>query len=341
MPKKSHQQAIGRLLEILKRLPTRGAGISAKELTDWLIDEGFEVSKRTVERDLSALAVHFQLVYNDKSIPYGWRWMSDAVTEFPALTVADAMSLHLVEDLLAPLLPAALLDSLRPRFYQARKKLDSLSKEHPNSRWLDKVRHVSPTLPLLPPQIAEGVMESVQEGLLADRQLEIEYQRPGDEVAQVLRLHPLGLVQRGPVTYLVATAFSYTDVRLYAVHRIGRVKVLEQPSQRPEGFSLDDYIAQGALQFGNGETIRLVARVSPWLADILTETPLTAEQRLEPDGQEFRLTATINDSWQLRWWVLSQGQGITVLEPEALKRDIVDELKRTQLNYKRLSRSAK
>jgi len=113
MPKKSHHQAIGRLLEILKRLPTRGAGISARELTDWLSDEGFEVSKRTVERDLSALAVHFQLVYNDKSVPYGWRWMSDAVAEFPALTVADAMSLHLVEDLLAPLLPAALLDSLR------------------------------------------------------------------------------------------------------------------------------------------------------------------------------------------------------------------------------------
>mgnify|MGYP002663411098 CR=1 FL=1 len=125
MPKKSHHQAIGRLLEILKRLPTRGAGISARELTDWLTDEGFEVSKRTVERDLSALAVHFQLVYNDKSVPYGWRWMRDAVAGFPALTVADAMSLHLVEDLLAPLLPAALLDSLRPRFRQARKKRPS------------------------------------------------------------------------------------------------------------------------------------------------------------------------------------------------------------------------
>ena len=333
MPKKSHHQAIGRLLEILKRLPTRGAGISAKELTDWLIDEGFEVSKRTVERDLSALAVHFQLVYNDKSIPYGWRWMSDAVTEFPALTVADAMSLHLVEDLLTPLLPAALLDSLRPRFQQARTKLDSLSKDHPNSRWLDKVRHVQPTLPLLPPTIAEGVLETVQEGLLTDRQLEIEYQRSGDEEVQSLRLHPLGLVQRGPVTYLVATAFTYTDVRLYAVHRIGQVKVLAQPSRRPEGFSLDAYIAQGALQFGNGEMIRLVARVSPWLADILTETPLAADQELKRVGEEFHLTATINDSWQLRWWILSQGQGITVLEPKALRKEIAGELQNTLASY--------
>ena len=333
MPKKSHHQAIGRLLEILKRLPTRGPGISARELTDWLTDEGFEVSKRTVERDLSALAVHFQLVYNDKSVPYGWRWMSDAVAEFPALTVADAMSLHLVEDLLAPLLPAALLDSLRPRFRQARKKLDSLSKEHPNSRWLDKVRHVPPTLPLLPPKIVEGVLATVQEGLLTDRQLEIGYQRPGDEEAMTLRLHPLGLVQRGPVTYLVATAFTYTDVRLYAVHRITGASVQPEPAHRPDGFSLDEYIAQGALQFGDGRTIRLVARVSPWLADILTETPLTADQRLERIGEEVRLTATITDSWQLRWWILSQGQGITVLEPEALRKEIGGELRKCLANY--------
>ena len=333
MPKKSHHQAIGRLLEILKRLPTRGPGISARELTDWLTDEGFEVSKRTVERDLSALAVHFQLVYNDKSVPYGWRWMSDAVTEFPALTVADAMSLHLVEDLLAPLLPAALLDSLRPRFRQARKKLDSLSKEHPNSRWLDKVRHVPPTLPLLPPKIVEGVLATVQEGLLTDRQLEIGYQRPGDEEAMTLRLHPLGLVQRGPVTYLVATAYTYTDVRLYAVHRITGASVQPEPAHRPDGFSLDDYIAQGALQFGDGRTIQLKARVSPWLADILTETPLTADQQLEPVGEELRLTATITDSWQLRWWILSQGQGITVLEPEALRKEIGGELRKCLANY--------
>ena len=190
-----------------------------------------------------------------------------------------------------------------------------------------------PTLPLLPPKIVDGVLATVQEGLLTDRQLEIAYQRPGDEEAMALRLHPLGLVQRGPVTYLVATAFTYTDVRLYAVHRITGASVQAEPAHRPDGFSLDDYIAQGALQFGDGRTIRLKARVSPWLADILTETPLTADQRLEPVGEEFRLTATITDSWQLRWWILSQGAGITVLEPEALRKEIGGELRKCLANY--------
>ena len=173
----------------------------------------------------------------------------------------------------------------------------------------------------------------VNKGLLPDRQMEIAYQRPGDEEAMALRLHPLGLVQRGPVTYLVATAFTYTDVRLYAVHRITGASVQAEPAHRPDGFSLDDYIAQGALQFGDGRTIRLVARVSPWLADILTETPLTEDQQLEPVGEVLRLTATITDSWQLRWWILSQGQGITVLEPEELRKYIIRELKNGLKGY--------
>ena len=333
MAKKSHHQIISRLLEILKRLPTRGSGISAGELTAWLKQEGFEVSKRTVERDLNALATHFQLIYNDTSIPYGWRWMDHAITEFPALTMADAMSLQLVEEYLAPLLPAALLESLKPRFQQAKKKLAVLSGQQPNSRWLDKVRHVPPTLPLLPPRMADGILRIVQEALLADRELEVAYIRLGDDAHQSLCLHPLGLVQRGPITYLVATAFTYQDVRLYAVHRIQEAKMLEQPSRPLQGFSLDDYIARGGFQFSDGADIELIADVSQRLADILVETPLAADQRLEQEGQSFRVTATIKDSWQLRWWILSQGAAITVLGPAFLREQIIDELQRSLQAY--------
>ena len=334
MSKIPYHQAIGRLLEILKKLPARGAGISARELTEWLHDEGFEVSKRTVERDLNALAAHFQVIYNDRSTPYGWRWMDDAVADLPALTLADALSLRLVEEQLAPLLPAALLASLQPRFRQARRKLDSLAGQHPGSRWPDKVRSVAPALPLQPPRFADGVLETVQEALLFDRQLEVSYRRPGEDEPLALTLHPLALVQRGPVTYLVATAFTYTDVRLYAVHRIAEARCLDAPSHRPEGFSLDDYIARGGLQFGDGAMLTLEARVAPWLAEILTETPLAEDQQLVPAGEDFRLTATVADSWQLRWWILSQGSGLTVLKPDILKREINHEIETTLKMYK-------
>ncbi len=333
MPTNSHHDAIARLLAILKKIPRKSPGISAREMMIWLNDEGYECSKRTVERDLDVLASHFPLFYEEEKSPYKWQWMPEAAPEFPGLTLADAISLHLVEDLLRPLLPVAVLESLRPHFQQAQKKLEALAETTPNARWIDKVRHVSPTLPLLPPKIADGVLETVQDALLADLQLEVAYQRPDAEEPQTMCLHPLGLVQRGPVTYLVATAFDYTDARIYAVHRIREANKLSEPAHRPEGFSLDEYIRSGALQFGNGETIQLVARVSEWLAGILSETPLSSDQRLEKTGQEYQVTASLDDTWQLCWWILAQGDAITVIEPEELRQEIAKELRRAARRY--------
>lgn len=341
MPKNTHYAAISRLIKILKKLPSRGAGITARELADWLRDEGYDVNKRTVERDLTELAVHFPLYCNDKSKPYGWVWASDSAPDLPAVDLPEAMSLHLVEVLLQHLLPKAILESLAPRFRQARKKLNALADTNPNARWLDKVRYVSPALPLLPPKIAEGVLDTVQDCLLQDLQIDVDYQRLEAEATQTFRLHPLGLVHRGPVTYLVATIFNYTDVRLLAVHRMRAVKKIEEAAQRPEGFSLDEYIGHGALHFGNGKAFYMKAKVEDWLAAILSETPLAEDQQMEDVGHEFLITATVEDTWQLRWWIMSQGAGIVVLEPVELREEIVVMLERTMKGYKRKLKSGK
>lgn len=322
MPKASHHQAVARQWEILKRLPRRSPGVTARQLADVLAEHGFVVTKRTIERDLQELSSLFPLVCNDKGTPYGWHWMEGEGLDLPGLTVADAVSLRLVEDMLRPLLPGAMLDALVPRFRLAAAKLDALSAENSGAGWADKVRHVPPALPMLPPVISAGVLDTVQTALLHDRQLDVSYRSAGADGGHPLRLHPLGLVQRGPVTYLVATAFGYTDVRLYAVHRIQAATITDDPVARPERFGLDDYLAGGALQFGTGATLRLEARVSDELAAILEETPLVADQAILRGPESALLTATVPDSWQLRWWILSQGSALEVLLPVGLRKEI-------------------
>ena len=82
----------------------------------------------------------------------------------------------------------------------------------------------------------------------------------------------------------------------------------------------------GALQFGNGETIRMEARVKDWLARILEETPLSADQTQERDDEGGRVVATVLNTPQLHWWILSQGAGIEVLAPPSLRTAIADKL---------------
>lgn len=326
MPAKTHQ-AIARQWQLLKLLPTRrGREKTARQLAEALAQEGFEVTKRTVERDLNELTVLFPLYCNDKSSPWGWRWADEAHCDLPSLSVSEALSLRLLEDFLRPVLPATLLASMGARFALAKRKLENLEGQR-LARWADKVRVVTPALQLLPPRIEPAAQEAVHEALLADEQVEVLYQSPNKEQANAMELHPLGLIQRGPVTYLVATAFDYVDVRLYAMHRIKEAKRLGKPCRRPENFSLDAYLSTGVSDFGDGEHIRFKAVVSDSLAARLRETPLSEDMELMEQADGCLLTCSLIASWQLHWWILSQGSEIEVRAPKELRKRIAEQLR--------------
>ena len=296
MPKSAVHNAIARQWELLKSLPTRGSGITAAGLTERLRDAGFKVTKRSVERDLIELSGLFAIRCNDATKPYGWLWMQDHALDLPGLDFTEAISLVLVEELLRKLAPVSLLRVLEPKFKQARQKLGSFPGNR-YTQWTDRVRYVPSSLPFISPKVEPRVLETVQEAILQQRQLRLRYSGPDDPGARERTLHPLAFVQGGPVAYLVATAFGYSDPRLYALHRMISVQMTKEPSNRPEGFSLDAFLAEGGMQFGDAGVIRLEAVVSKKLACYLAESPLTKDQELIPKGEgRHLLTATIKDS---------------------------------------------
>lgn len=336
MPRNSDLNAVARQWEMLQLLPKKPPGITSSELQKKLDNRGYLVVKRTVERDLQALSEAFPILCNDKGKPFGWYWNPDESANLPGITLAEALSLRLVEDLLKPLLPRAILNSLQAQFNLAQAKLASLETENTTANWQNKVRHVSPTLPLLPPKLDENILETVQQALLNDKQLDVDYHgRYTDQPAWRI-LHPLAMVQRGTLTYLIATAFRYQDVRLYALHRFCRATMLDEPVHRPEEFDIDAYIAAGHLHFGDDDCgpIKLKAWVSLDMASYLEESRLSEDQTLikdETDG--YLLSATVQDSWQLEWWIKSMGSGIVVMEPIELKKAILSDLKEVLTKY--------
>jgi len=331
MPQDNRRNTIARQWELLRLLPSKGPGRTARELTGALADLGFDVSKRTVERDLRDLSVIFPLCRNDHGIPHGWYWMPGEHPNIPALPLSEALSLILLEEHLRPLLPTSLIKALEPQFRHARSKLDAMSDSSPLARWINKVRNVQPSLPLCPPVIDETILEMVQQALLDERQIAVDYDAPSGR--KELQLHPLALVQRGPVSYLVATAWDYPDLRLYALHRIRSARTTEASLNRPKDFDLDTYIEQGALHFSTGSVLCLRAKVSEELARILEETPLSSDMKLQRKGNDRVITANLPDSWQLRWWLLSQGPDITVLSPDFLRDEIARMLEQARSNY--------
>lgn len=326
----SIRRTMARQWEILKLLPHRGPGTTYGELTQKLRDSGYHVTKRTVERDLKTLSDVFPLCCNDKSTPFGWYWMPGSSSDLPGITMAEALTLQLVEGSIRPLIPASMLSALESRFTQARNKLKALKNEVASADWINKTAIVLPAMSLRTPSIDPDVLESVQKGLLYDRQLHCSYYSADKDKLHELTLNPLGLVQRGQITYLVAIVSGFEDIRIYAMHRFQQVDVLNTAVEKPADFDLQSYISTGAFEFGAPKPIELVAWVNDNLARLLTETPLSEDMRLEvlePTTGGARLTATVNDTWELRWWILSQAGSLRVEAPEGLRNEIVRELR--------------
>ena len=104
--------------------------------------------------------------------------------------------------------------------------------------------------------------------------------------------------------------------------------------KRPKGFSWKQFIDDGGMGFGEATPINLVARVSPMLARELEETKLSAQQKIRPDGDWFRIEATVQDTWQLRWWLLSKALDLIVEEPTELRTAMLQRLEAALEAYK-------
>jgi predicted DNA-binding transcriptional regulator YafY len=322
----SQNDTLLRQLAMLRYIPQHPRQTTARELTERVEAEGFVVSKRTVERDLLTLSEIFPLLSNERSRPYGWSWSKDAEAfALPGMSPLQALTLELAHEHLAALLPASLLDTLTPYFKCAEGVLASGDGVKKLASWRKKVAIVPPNQPLIPPNYPEEIIEAVHSALLSEHQLQISYASREQGETKTYCVHPLGIVQRGAVTYLVATLNDYTDIRLLAVHRIQSAEVLDEPVKKPKIFDLAKYISQGAFGFGGSDEIKLVVRFTAPAVEHQRETPLSLNQQIEPDKAGWmRVRATVPDTAQLRWWILGFGDQVEVLEPASLREEFVN-----------------
>ena len=333
MPSAKAHSTVSRQWELLRQLPSKSPGITTSEITTRLQSAGYTISKRTIERDLIDLSLMFPLQCNDASAPYGWYWKPGVSVELQGITLTEALSLALVEDAIRPLLPNSMLKVLEPRFSHARQKLKTLGEENHAARWLDKVASVSPDLNLQAPDIPEDILETLQQALLEEKQLQCQYYSAHTDKLSQLTLNPLALVQRGLITYLIGTAHPYTDVRQYAVHRFRQLTLSPTSTEGLRDFNLQAYLRTDALQFGKVEKIAFQAWISEKQARLLRETPLSADMMMTDLGKGYRVTATISDSWQLQWWILSLGDGLIVEKPQNLREQIAQKLRSAAAAY--------
>ncbi len=321
----TNQLTLLRQWHMLHAIPRAPRKVSVQELRSRLSDAEFTVTERTIQRDLQELAQIFPLVVDERSKPFGWSWQQDSPSfNLPGLTVPEALALTLVEQHLSNSLPPVTLDTLQPHFRSARQALGAIDPQASAKAWLDKVRTITPMQRLMAPVVDEACQRTVYDALLHDRQLKLSYRkRDTQQIAHYDSVHPLAVIQRGQLLYLVCMFAGYDDVRTLAMHRVVQAEMLYLDSRKKDGFSLDAYIASGNMGVLAGDPISLRAVFSKAAGEHLFETPLVADQVLValPDGR-LELTATLPNTRELQWWLLGLGDGVEVLEPAAVRAEM-------------------
>jgi predicted DNA-binding transcriptional regulator YafY len=321
----SHSETLNRQWLLLQRIPRHPHKITARELTDRLRAEGHAISKRSVERDLASLSEVFPLTSDERAKPFGWSWQKDAPQfSLPGMSPLQAMVLDLARTHLKPLLPAHLLEPLNPYFAQADRTLRQALGIRGVAEWNKRVAFVQPSQPLLPPKVNEKAVEAVHEAVAAQRQLALGYRSRSAGRTLSCGVHPLGIVYRGVLGYLVGTVADYADVRTFALHRITSARMLDATSKTPPGFDLQTYAHSGAFGFMDNGPIRMALRMTEPAAEHLYETPLSTDQRITTDSRDgwVRITATVQDNSQLQWWLRGFGKEVEVVEPASLRMQV-------------------
>ena len=307
---------------MLSKIPRSPKRTTAIELKNSLSAEGYDIDVRTVQRDLDKLSTSFPLNYDTEGRKNFWFWIETAaVQDLPGMEPVTALAFQMAESYLSPILPKATLDLLQPYFQRAKQVLQAATQSN-LKKWPDKVAVISRGPDLLKPQIKPQIQQIIYDALLKEKQIKATYKSKKTHESTDYILHPLGIVNKHGVIYLVCTLWNYQNIKQLALHRFESAEVIEDSSNTPEQFTLSDYV-QADHQFAypiTPDLIQLKVLFDARAGEHLFETPLTDNQVLtaQDDGQ-LLLEAEISDTQELRWWLSGFGSSIEIIEPTELR----------------------
>ena len=229
-----------RLLTILMLLQTRGR-MSARELAG-----EFEVSIRTIHRDIDQLSAAGVPVYADRGRSGGFQLMDGYRTRLTGMTQPEAEALFLA-GLPGPAAQLGLSDLLSA----ARLKLMAAlpASVQPTAERIASRLHLDPFGWFRGPDPLPS-LQVVARAVWSGHVLRLRYRRAGQAQTRVREVGPLGLVLKGGIWYLVA--LSGKAVRTYRIANIADATITEDVFTRPKDFDLVAHWEKASREYEAG-----------------------------------------------------------------------------------------
>lgn len=292
--------------------------------------ERFEVSRRTIERDLEFLRDRMNAPLQYNSQRRGYEYTDDF--ELPPFNFSE-------EEVVATILAARLLRQYSELPLQTHAELMT-----------DKLVHLANVTPPEFEQVGryisfdlaslrgnEGqVREALEVSLKAIQHrvnIHLEYFGAYRGQASDRKVSPYHVRNKDGAWYLIGYCHMRKDIRTFALDRIIRIGLVNESFTYPEDFSVEKYLAD-SWGIEKGKPGRMVIRFSkeeaPWVDNRVWHP--SQKKTWEEDGSLI-LEFTVGSYNEVLRWVLQFGSSAEIIEPESFREMATMEIGKMLENY--------
>jgi predicted DNA-binding transcriptional regulator YafY len=286
----------------------------------------FEISLRTVYRDMAALGEAGIPVISEAGVGYG---LVKGYHLPPVMLTADEasalfMGSKLVEHLTDPSLQKQMESALaKIRSVLPRERQDQLDR-------LERYTAVVPCNSPATPRLSSGALIPIQRAVAERRVLAMEYHGAQRAESTNRKVEPLGLAYYNNNWHLIAYCRLRQDVRDFRTDRICTLQVQNELFSGHAEFSLKRYL-EAASRAGKFEAVKVLFQPEVMERVRREWASRLAEERTEREGVVGTLLAYSMEG--VAEWVLSFGGKAEVLAPEHLRHMVAAGAEKVATKY--------
>ena len=180
----------------------------------------------------------------------------------------------------------------------------------------------------------EEIIEMITDAMLKRLSCSVKYNSFYDQTVKDLEIDPLHFFERDGGLYCFVRQSTSGDIVTLAVERIEELSVTDKTFEYPQGFTPEDLL-ESSFDITIEPPIEFKIWFSANQTRYIKQRIWSKTQKLEDqeDGSVI-LSMTTSGMRDVKRWVLSYGADAKVLEPEDLRKEIIEDIDKTKTLYR-------
>ncbi len=316
------KRQIVRQLDMLRELASRRFGATIHDL-----EKHFEVSRRTIERDLRDLDdAGFPLTTEKRGRQNTWKLLGDSSVSPLNFPVGELIALTYITGILEE----------SPFKTEYQKSLNRIRTTLPEKMraFLEQAAyhpHIRGQKAQVTPQVFQIAQEAITERIVCN----VTYRAMSTGESKTYPVLPFRFLYHYDGVYLLCCNPKYGNLLTLAAERIQDIRITSRSFDASEDSGIEEQLNQAfgvVLEAPIDVSVRFSASQAPYIRQRIWH-PSQEIEELEDEGIILHFRA--GGLYEIKAWILSHGASAEVLKPASLRAEISEELEKNLGFYKK------